>query len=159
MATSNSGDDKGDTGNGGGGSGNSGSSGNGGAGGNSGDSGGGGDTGNPTGASITDLTGDLKKFSDAGSPNLHFTPESSKKLVALIKTYKEQLQYTRSYMDSIDEMGNEGDLPSAHATKQNLLYDINGPGGAKDMAQKCIDYLDALQDAVGKAGASIEHHG
>ena len=133
-------------------------SGNGGTGDKSDDTGGGG-TGNPNGTSITDLTGDLKKFSDAGSPNLNFTPEASKKLVDLITTYKGQLQHTRSYMDSIDYMGAEGDLPSAHATKANLLYDINGPGGAKDMAQKCIDYLDALRDAVGKAAASIEDHG
>jgi len=119
----------------------------------------GGGNSNPNGTSITDLTGYLKKFADSGSPNLNFTPEAGKKLVDLIKTYKGQLQHTRSYMDSIAHMGNEGDLPSAHATKNNLVYDINGPGGAKDMAQKCIDYLDALGDAVGKSAGAIEDHG
>jgi len=119
----------------------------------------GGGNGNPSGTSLTDLTGDLKKFSDSGSPNLNLTPEASKKLVDLIATYKGQLEHHRAYMESIDDMGNEGDLPSAHTTKANLLYDITGPGGAKDMTQKCIDYLDALGDAVGKAAATIKAHG
>lgn len=159
MATSDSDDGKGDSGKGGSGNGGTGGNSGGGNGDKSDDSGGGGDTGNPNGTSLTDLTGDLKKYADAGSPNLNFTPESHKKLVSLITTYKGQLEHTRSYMDSIDEMGNEGDLPSAHATKRNLLYDINGPGGAKDMMQKCIDYLEALGDAVGKSGTAIENHG
>ena len=121
-------------------------------------SGGGGGTSN-SGASITDLTGDLQKFADAGSPNLTFTPEASKKLVDLIKTYKSQLEGSKIIMSWFADMGPEGTLPSAQATKKNLLFDITGPGGAVDMAQKCVDYLDALADAVGKAGVAMESHG
>lgn len=110
---------------------------------------------NPSTKSLNDLKGVIKKWADAGASNLKLSTESKDAFTKTLADYRTYLQSVQKQMDTSASFGNVGTLMSAIQTRDNLLFDINGPGGAKEMVGKSIDYLNVLESAVNKAADAM----
>jgi hypothetical protein len=108
--------------------------------------------------SLDDLSSDLKKLKDSGSPDLKLDTATLNKITTAITDLRNNMRASHDDIDKmgLTTMGDVGSLGSAMQTKTHLLTtSINVKSSISDL----MDYLEGLEATVRKAGTRLIHNG
>jgi hypothetical protein len=103
--------------------------------------------------SIQDLTNELNGLKQHPSKDFRFSPEAAAAHKAAITDLENAVQMIKMMSGALKGFGDVGEFPSAIATRDALLKDIDHIG---DLAGKHLAYLAAFKDAIDVAANNVQ---